>query len=76
MKAADIKRLDKVAELYDKIADLLETVHEHTLQEPDEWLPSKVPTTVSSYIGHELIDVLHNKDWFVGKLKLIKEIQK
>lgn len=75
MRAADIKRMDRVVEYYNKIADLLETVHHNTLKQDEEWMPGRVPVTVSNYIGHELIDVLHNRDWFVGKLRVIKEMQ-
>lgn len=75
MRAADIKKLDKVAELYGKIADLLESVHEHTLEDPDEWMPVKNPTKVSSYIGNELSDVRSMNEWFVRKLQIIKEMQ-
>ena len=75
MRAADIKKLDKVAELYGKIADLLESVYEHTLKDPEEWMPEKYPTRVSSYIENELEEVRYEKEWFVRKLQIIKEMQ-
>lgn len=75
MRAADIKRLDKVAELLEKIADLLIIVRDHTLEDPDEWMPVKYPTKVSSWIENELADMRSEKEWFIRKLQIIKEMQ-
>ena len=75
MRAADIKRMDRVVEYYNKIADLLDTVHHNTLKQNEEWMPVKNPTKVSSYIGNELSDVRSMNEWFVRKLQIIKEMQ-
>lgn len=72
MKKSDIKKLEKVVDLYKKIEDILDDVHQNTLG-LEEYMPEKNPMTVSNYLGHELIDVAHMRIWFESKLKIIKE---
>lgn len=75
MRAADIERLDKVAELFDKIADLLIIVRDHTLEDPDEWITLRYPQKVSYFIKNELDNVRSEKEWFIRKFQIIKEMQ-
>ena len=72
MKKSDIKKLEKVVDLYKKIEDILYDVHHNTLC-LEEYMPEKNPMTVSNYLGHELIDVALMRRCFEGKLKIIKE---
>ena len=73
MKKSDIKKLEKVVDLYKKIEDILDAVHQSALTQDDEYMPERTPTTVATYLGYELIDVAHMRRWFEGKLKIIKE---
>ena len=72
MKKSDIKKLEKVVDLYKKIEDILEDVHLSTFGS-EEYMPQRDTITVSNYLGHELIDVAHRRRWFEGKLHALKE---
>ena len=70
MKKTDIKRLEKVVDLYRKIEDLLDKTYNSVDKDCDQEYVMPGMTTLN-FVRDELKSAIENRSWIESKLKMI-----
>lgn len=74
MKQSDIKKLEKVAEYYKKIEELLDKVSESVYCQPTEYF-YKTGQTVYTLINNMHKDAVQHRMYLEGKIKAFQELE-